>query len=178
MLLISSFFNLTILGFYSFAFSIIQRPLTIIGTSVTQVFYQKAAVSYNQNENVWKITKEVILKLILIALPIFIPILIFAPEIFSYIFGEKWLEAGIYAQIITPWLFMKFISSPISSVPQILNKQREFLFISLFINITNPCILLSMSIAGISFKLSLTILSIFVSTSLFLVILWIRSISK
>jgi O-antigen/teichoic acid export membrane protein len=40
---------------------------------------------------------------------------IYAPELFSFVFGEKWLVAGQFAQIMIPAIALRFIVSTLSS---------------------------------------------------------------
>jgi O-antigen/teichoic acid export membrane protein len=53
--------------------------------------------------------------------------------IFTFLFGNEWLEAGLYVQLLAPWLFTLFINSPST---QLLLVKRELRF-SLFFNIGN-----------------------------------------
>ncbi len=59
----------------------------------------------------------------------FVVLGIFAPEIFGFIFGEKWIEAGRYAQIILPWIFMVSLVMPLSFIPDLYKKQRVAMII-------------------------------------------------
>jgi O-antigen/teichoic acid export membrane protein len=68
------------------------------------------------------------LRLGLIALPIFALIVLFAPELFAFFFGNYWREAGVYAQILSPWIFLNFIVSPISGVYLIVGKQKQAIY--------------------------------------------------
>jgi O-antigen/teichoic acid export membrane protein len=52
-------------------------------------------------------------------------------DIFSVVFGEDWRTAGYYTQIMTPWLMVNFLISPVSQVPIILNKQRGFFILGI-----------------------------------------------
>jgi len=47
----------------------------------------------------------------LFAIP-FIIITIYGQDIFSYIFGEEWREAGAVAEISVVWFYFGFISPP------------------------------------------------------------------
>jgi O-antigen/teichoic acid export membrane protein len=58
-------------------------------------------------------------------------VILFGPEMFALVFGEHWREAGVYSQIMAPWLMVNFLTSPVSQVPLILNKQRGFFFMGL-----------------------------------------------
>jgi len=176
--LITTFFNSAVLGIYSFANGILQKPLSLLGSSITQVFYQKATETYNKGESVWPITKKIILRLLIVAVPFFSIVLLWGPELFGFVFGEKWKIAGVYAQLLTPWLFVNFISSPISPLPLVLNKQRPFFFISLALNLSAPVIFFSSAVLTGNIYQCLFLLSLFNAVYLFCAILWVRRISN
>ena len=54
----------------------------------------------------------------------FIIFYIYAPEIFILIFGKEWKTAGEYAQLLAPMFCLRFITSPLSSMFLIAEKQR------------------------------------------------------
>jgi len=49
-------------------------------------------------------------------------------DLFALVFGEEWRVAGNYAQVLIPMMFVKFISSPLSSMLFIGNKQINNLY--------------------------------------------------
>ncbi|MFA7072166.1 MAG: hypothetical protein WC138_06630, partial [Methanoculleus sp.] len=53
--------------------------------------------------------------------------------LFTFVFGADWLTAGTYARILAPWLFAVFIFSPISSLFDVLERQRAYLFFEVVI---------------------------------------------
>ncbi|MBA2613517.1 MAG: oligosaccharide flippase family protein [Bacteroidetes bacterium] len=176
--LLSYFFSSTVLGLYSFAFSMITLPMRLIGNSVTQVFYQKASEAHNNGQNLWPLIKKLIIRLALIGLPGLLVILFFGPQLFSTVFGSKWHEAGVYAQILMPWLFISFIGSPIGSVPQILNKQKQFFILTLFGNIIIPTLLFCFSYLYTSTYKSLFFFSSISILNYLIAIAWVRHITK
>ena len=88
----------------------------------------------------------------------------------KYVFSEKWREAGVFAEIMSPWLMVSFISSPITSIPVILKRQSNFFKLSLIgaimllISITIPPMIFDMSIYA-------TLIIMSVTQSLFLLVL-------
>lgn len=122
---ISAFFGSSILGLYSFTLRVLRMPLSLIGSSVSQVFFQKASQTYNEGGNLHVLLNRTMLKLAIIALPIFGIIILFAPDIFSSCFGKNWHDAGVYAQILSPWIFLNFIVSPIAGTYLIVGKQKQ-----------------------------------------------------
>ena len=132
--LISYFFSEMILGFYSRTFRILQVPASFIGGSISQVFFQKASIIYNDRGDLKQAVKKVLFSLSLISIPIFTLIMIFGPEIFSFVLGKNWRIAGEYARILSPWICLNFIISPVSQIPLIVNKQKQVLLFSLLGN--------------------------------------------
>jgi len=105
-------------------------PLSLIGSSVSQVFFQKASQTYIDGGDLHVLLKKTMIKLAMIALPIFV-IIIIAPDMFAIFFGKAWREAGVYAQILSPWIFLNFIVSPIAGVYLIVGKQKQALWFAL-----------------------------------------------
>jgi O-antigen/teichoic acid export membrane protein len=129
-ILIAKYFTTATLGQFSLAWKMVQTPLGLLGGSLSQVFFQKVA-SAKKNE-LFNIVKKFIAKATLIAVPIFLIIFLFSVDIFTFIFGDDWSLAGRSASIMAPWLFLNFISSPLSTLFIVLNKQEIVLVFSIF----------------------------------------------
>lgn len=128
---IMAFFNKTILGSYSFAFRLVTAPTALIGSSIYQVFYQKASIAMQEGQDIQKMVLRIYRNLFAIGLPIFTVLFFYAPPIFSFVFGEEWTIAGEIASIISPWLFLNFIASPVSCILVLTNKQLQGMMLSL-----------------------------------------------
>ncbi len=129
-ILIAKFFTTATLGQFALAWKMVQTPMSVIGKSLSQVFFQKIA-SVKRHE-LYGIIKKFIVKASLVALPIFLVIYFFSVDIFSFVFGENWSLAGESASIMSPWLFLNFLTSPLSQIFIILNRQEIMLIFSLF----------------------------------------------
>lgn len=171
--LISVFFTSASIGFFYLSLRVIKNPFGIIGTSISQAFYQKASYEYNNGNDVTIFVKKILLRLILIFLPVMIIIFLFGVSIFSFIFGEEWAISGELAQSLSPWLFMTFISSPLSTLPLILKKQKDFLIIGIIYNILGLVSLFISATLGLSLVQSVFSFSIVLSVYLFFVIIWL-----
>lgn len=165
------------LGFYSMTVRILRAPLSVIGNSFTQVFYQKAAEMHANQQNYVPLIKSTVKKLGLIALPIFVVIAIAGPWLFEFVLGEKWREAGVYAQYLTPWLFAGFVISPIQQVAVIVNKQFQ---IFLFSIVGNLIIFGSIILGGLwgDIKLGFILLSVLQTVYFLSIYLWVLKIAK
>ncbi len=123
--IISALFGNITTGLYGLTLRILQAPLTLIGSSFSIVFYKEVSEKVTNKQRIDKLLKTTITTLALISFPIFLTIMIFGPDLFEFVFGAEWRESGVYAQIMSPWLFVNFISSPVSHLPVILGKQRQ-----------------------------------------------------
>jgi len=132
-LLLSSLFNVSVVGFYMIVQRVVGLPMSIIASAISDVFRQKASVEYINNGNCKDIFKSTFKKLLLIAIIPFIFFYIYAPELFAFVFGKEWKVAGEYAQILTPMFFLQFATSPLSSMFMIAEKQQLDLYWQIFL---------------------------------------------
>ncbi|MFT6716909.1 MAG: O-antigen/teichoic acid export membrane protein [Saprospiraceae bacterium] len=161
--MISSFFSSKVLGCYSLTTRILLTPSAIVGEAIRNVFYQKASENFNQKKPIAPLLRKVFVVLLGLSAPVFLILFLFATDIFLFVFGKEWEVAGVYTRILTPWLFLNFISSPVSGIVYILNKQKLFFLISA---IGNTLAITSFGIAAIltkSVESSLTIFSAIMS---------------
>lgn len=122
--LINYFFSKTILGWYAFGYRILKVPTGFVGAAIFQVYFQSASTLKNDRKKLQSLTKKIYVQLFAVGLPVFAVLAIFAPQIFSLIFGSQWEEAGRIAQLLSPWLFLNFIVSPVAAITIVLNRQQ------------------------------------------------------
>ncbi|MEN6384821.1 MAG: oligosaccharide flippase family protein [Phycisphaerales bacterium] len=128
-ILMNYYYSSTAAGQYSIGMRVIQIPASIIGSSVAQVFLKNASEKL-YNKNLYPYCISTIKKLFKYTAPVAIILFLFGKDIFSLIFGEKWSAAGVYTQILAPWAIVWFISSPISSIYTVKQKQNISLITS------------------------------------------------
>lgn len=130
---IGSLYGGQILGLYALANSVITLPMSLIGTSVAQVFYGEVA-SYGKEDpkKVKNLTKKIQIKLVLVGSIPLIVLLVFGPFLFSFVFGESWHMAGQFARLMSIMIFFNFITTPISNVITVYEKNKQYLFIFIF----------------------------------------------
>lgn len=175
--IINHFFSASVLGLFSFANNLLRKPLVLIGNNIRQVFFQSASDKYRNNKtNLWPFTKKIILYLFFGGIILFLPLLFLGPQIFAFVFGERWREAGVYSQYLTPWLLMNFVLSPISSVPMILGQQKKYFFITTINNVGIPIIMTILFLNNFNLATALFYISISVIGFSFYTVLWIKKI--
>jgi len=129
------FFGLTIVGLYSLSTRIIFAPMMILAGASAKVYNQKVTQLYNDKEDAYGFTMRLLKSLVKKIVIPFLIIVIFAPDIFGFIFGEEWREAGVYTQILSPWLWMVFFTATIAFIPSLLNMQKKALLLEVIYTI-------------------------------------------
>jgi len=129
------FFGLTVVGFYSLSTRIVFAPMMILAGASAKVYNQKITQLYNENGDAYGFTVRFLKSLFKKIIIPFLFIVLFAPDIFSFIFGESWKEAGVYTQILSPWLLLNILVSTISFIPSLVNMQKKAFQVSIFYTI-------------------------------------------
>ena len=132
--LIVLFFGVKTAGLYFLAEKLIAIPVSFFTSSVSQVYFQKAStLFYSNKKELLYLTKIIQKRIFLLLLPFLLIVSFFGKEIFS-ILGQNWEPAGEMLKYFSVFILFKNIYSPISTIGDILGKQKLLLFfnISLF----------------------------------------------
>jgi lipopolysaccharide exporter len=152
-LLLGYFFTPAVVGHYSLGHSVLAMPMGVIGGSIAQVFFPQATEA-RRSGSLDRLALDMFQRLLTIG---FVPILlvaIVAPDLFTIIFGERWWTAGVYVRWLSLWMLFVFISSPISTIFTVLERQRDYLIVNIIMFSTR---LLALIIGGIKGNALLTI---------------------
>lgn len=172
------FFSQAVVGLYGMTMRVLQAPFNLIGYSIGQIFLQETAHQYNEGKNIQPLIKKSILRTAVVALPIVLILAITGPDIFAFVFGDQWRESGQFARILAPWFFLDFIRTPISQVPVIIGKQRQWLAWNVLAIITLAISLVACRIFNIGITESIMTFSFSQSIIYALSVLWIYSSVK
>jgi O-antigen/teichoic acid export membrane protein len=142
--LLSYFFSQTIVGYYSLGDRILRVPMSIIGNSLGQVFYQRSAEAKVEG-SLGKLVANVFEQLVIWGQFPLLLMMVVGKDVFAVVLGAKWAEAGVYTQILSWWMFFWFISSPMSNLFRLLEKQEFSLYINIAIFVTR---FLSLGLGG------------------------------
>jgi O-antigen/teichoic acid export membrane protein len=121
--LLSFFFSKTIVGYYSLGMMVIQTPITVIGAAIAQVFFQRAAMAKHEG-TLSVIFTDTYTFLVKISLFPLLLLTFIGKDLFIFLFGPLWGEAGFFIQILSVFAVSLFITSPLSSILNILGKQK------------------------------------------------------
>jgi lipopolysaccharide exporter len=134
--LLTHFFGSKLAGYYSLSNRTINMPLTLVGNSVAQVFYQSATESKDNLLRLKEKTYKIYKKLLFLAIIPVSLLLWYGDNLFSLFFGNSWVTSGSYTQYLIIWMLFVFVSSPLSQLLSILEKQFEGLIFNIIIFFT------------------------------------------
>jgi len=100
------------LGYYNFAFNIVNQPVTLINPIFTKVAFPVFSKVQNQKDLLKNYFLKVLKILLLINAPIFLGLVVIAPGFIQFIFGEKWSESIILIQILSFLSIFRAIGNP------------------------------------------------------------------
>ena len=171
--LLQKFAGASYVGNYSFAIRFLGLPEQFISGAIVNVFKQKASETYSTTGGCRDIYLKTLKILSALAIVPFVITVLFAPQIFSFVFGAKWTEAGIFAQFLSLIYLLRFIISPLTYTYILARKFKEdFILHLLFLAMTT----VSFYITNILFtEKKLLILGYSVSYSLIYLIYFYRS---
>ncbi|MBI9054675.1 MAG: oligosaccharide flippase family protein [Bacteroidales bacterium] len=175
-IMIASIYGIQVVGLYGLAHSMVNMPMSILGQAVSKVYYAEISrYGKNNPEAIYKLTISIMKKLFYFAIPPIIVLILWGPWLFSFIFGESWFDAGLYAKALSFIILFRLVSSPIMHCLNVLEKQkvqlifnivRVFLVFLLFfismklgINSTSAIWLYSVAMSGFFFFIMIYILS-------------------
>jgi len=164
-ILLAAFYSPIFAGFYSLSIAVIQLPSNLIGNAISQAFFPHANEAYREDNLSLLVERLFKILIIVILFPLLILTMI-GGDLFGIVFGNNWIEAGIFAQILSIFFIVNFIMNPISLIYIILEKQVFGLYFNVINFLTR---LISLIIGGlfldVYFTLILfTIVGIFVYT--------------
>lgn len=123
-MLLSTLFNAATAGLYALTQRVMGAPMVLVAGAIGDVFRQEASQNYIHKGNCEDIYKKTFKRLFIIAFPSCLLFFFISPWLFGFVFGQEWRVAGDYARILTPVLFFNFVSSPLSAMFMIAEKQR------------------------------------------------------
>lgn len=123
-ILLSYFFLDDVVGYFSMALTLLFIPMSLVGTSLGQLYYRDACELYERKMSLSELTKKIFVPTYM-SCSIFMLILIWGGEfIFSFLLGHRWATVGKYVTYMSIWLLLVTSISPLSSIFYVKNKQK------------------------------------------------------
>jgi O-antigen/teichoic acid export membrane protein len=147
--MIKPFFGTTMLGLYSFPNRYLSIPVQLVSTSISRVYVQKAQSLKNNIGELSELTLSLFKKQFLSGIIPFTILALWGQPLFRIIFGTEWEYSGFLAQLISPWLFLVMLGSPLSSIMIVMEKQKISMLFNVVLLIFR---IISLLVGGLIFK--------------------------
>ena len=122
-------FSPEVAGLYAFGYAFVFRPLSLFSQATSQVLSQKIIQDHQNGRNIYQPLKKLAVRFFIAGLPVFAILGVVAPALFGFVFSEEYTRAGTFLQLLTPYLFIVFIASPLSFVPELFFRQKKAMVI-------------------------------------------------
>ncbi|MFC4931135.1 lipopolysaccharide biosynthesis protein [Massilia sp. GCM10023247] len=111
-------------GLFALTQRVLAAPISLLAASVLEVFKRQSVHEFQSVGNCKQAYRYTFKVLLLLGLLPSLSLLLFSPQLFAWVFGPAWREAGELAQILAPLYFLNFIASPLSYVFFVTGKQN------------------------------------------------------
>jgi lipopolysaccharide exporter len=126
-LLIPTLFDLESSGQYFLAYRLLVLPASLVGVAVSQVFFGEASFRRADPRKLHDLAYHAAVSLLVVSIPTYALVAVGGSALVESVFGSQWRLAGLYAQIMAPWLLLWSVASPISALLLVGRRERESL---------------------------------------------------
>ena len=104
-----------VVGHYALVMRVVFTPLSFLSAAIFQVNMKQVVDLANADQTLVSYIWKVALWLLAASVVPVMILVLWAPQLFSIVFGDKWFVAGQYAQILAITLPFRFVASTLSS---------------------------------------------------------------
>ena len=131
-IILSLYFNKAEIGCFSIILQLLLMPMSLIGSAIGKVYYQRLS-KFNNNANDTNIaTHEVLRILVIISVLPLLFIVCGGDKLIILFLGNQWQTAGNVAICLALWSFPTILTQPLLPLFRVLNKQRTLLLYDAF----------------------------------------------
>lgn len=123
--ILSYFYSDEKVGFFSMTMSVLLLPINVISYAVRDVFRKKANDIYKESGHFEDLYKRVFFLFSIATIIACVVIGPFLPQLFSFVLGERWGEAGVYSRILLPMIGFDFVAMALSGVFIVVQKLKS-----------------------------------------------------
>jgi len=138
--------------------------LDLVATAVSQIFYPRAARQYNSTGECKDLYRKTVSALSITAMILFPVSFWVLPDLFAFVLGKEWYQAGELARWLFPMFFMRFVISPVSALFYIASRQHLYMYrqvllfalvlVSLYTGVGHQSVFIAVGLYSLSYVLS------------------------
>lgn len=172
-LALSSAHGAEIAGQYLLAVAVIFSPVVLVGSSFQTVFYPHISSLIRVEGRGFSALLKATLVLCFLGIIPFSTLMLYAPELFTFVFGSEWRVSAHLAQLLIPMVWSGLAILPTTSAIPILRLQRQFLVFEILLTALKALTLIWGIYYSETYTQMIAVFSIAVSLANILVVVWI-----
>ncbi|WP_171045651.1 oligosaccharide flippase family protein [Pseudoalteromonas rubra] len=151
----SSVFGSAIAGAMGVYNRVVGLPISLIGNAVGDVYKRRISELLKSGKSCRRAFIKTGLALFTIAAPASCVLFFFAPEVFTFVLGEEWKQAGEIASFLSVNFLLAFVVSPLAGILYLRENQKIDLLIQIVL-VVLLAIGMSIAVYENSFKIALS----------------------
>jgi lipopolysaccharide exporter len=146
-ILLAFFFGGATVGQFGIALGTLTLPVGLLATAIGRVFFVRAAEAHREGR-LAPLVRDVHRRLVIVAVFPSLAVLVAGPELFAFVFGEVWREAGIYARFLSLWTLFASVASPLTRIFDVTERQRADLAFGAMLFVVQAAVLVAGGLTG------------------------------
>lgn len=124
-LVLGQYYGAQEIGWFALVNQVLGAPGSLLGSSIAQVYASEAVkLSRSDPARLMRIFLKTTRHMLVLGIVPCTLFAIFAPSLFTFIFGQSWREAGEYARYMAFMFYAGFINAPVQDTLNLLERQK------------------------------------------------------
>ncbi|CAN7456476.1 lipopolysaccharide biosynthesis protein [Massilia sp. LjRoot122] len=115
-------------GLFALTQRVLSAPVSLLAASVLEVFKRESVREFEEHGNCARAYRHTFKALMALGAGPALLLLLFAPQLFAWVFGANWRASGELAQLMAPLFLLNFVASPLSYVFFVAGRQKADLW--------------------------------------------------
>lgn len=129
------YFGPAVVGLYAMANRLFRMPVNFLSRAIRRVYLQKLSELKNKEQDLRpSFVKMTVALSALTLLPTFI-LWWLGADICVFFLGDNWVSAGVFVEILSPWLFTIIMATPATAIIVVCRKQHIWLRYNIVVTI-------------------------------------------
>lgn len=111
---LSMYYEQRLVGLYALTVRVFYTPLIFISSTLNQILLKKISELVNADIIATRFLVKSMALLSIVVFPVFIVLYFFGENLFGFVFGSEWAEAGKIAKVLAAALSIRFVISSVS----------------------------------------------------------------
>lgn len=138
-----AFGQLHVAGLLGLARNMLNAPVYLVSRAFGQVFYREAARKFGSRE-LEALFFNMMFAMSRAMTPLLVVFIFFAEPVFGFVFGDEWREAGTYAVVLAPAIFLFLFTSWPERLYEVARKQNVSFVIQLGFDLLNVALVVGL----------------------------------